>query len=59
MSNIFEIQPGDQDYVPGVWVYITDDGVSEGFLTKFDALSASLGKGGARIVQVHALDITD
>lgn len=50
-------QPGDQDYVPGTWVYLTEDGVSEGFLTKFDALVASLGKGGARIVQLNGLSI--
>lgn len=67
MSFSFEIQPGDQDYIPGTWVFLTADGASEGYLTKFDALMGATEYGkvaraqgkdpGARVVQVSALEI--
>jgi len=53
-------QPGDQDYVPGRWVYLNTDGVSESFLTKFEALEAGLAAkhpDGFSVHQVAALDI--
>jgi hypothetical protein len=53
-------QPGDQDYVPGRWVYLSQEGVSQGYLTKFDALSAGLAAkvpGGYSVHQVAALDL--
>jgi hypothetical protein len=53
-------QDGDQDYVPGRWVFLHDGGVSEGYLTKFDALSAGLDAklpNGFSVHQIAALHI--
>jgi hypothetical protein len=60
MNNIFEMQPGDVDYLLGVWAIITDDGMlDEKYATKFDALMAGLNAHLPNGFSVAWLSLTD